>query len=408
MINSISIKNFESHKDTHIELHSGCNVLVGESDNGKSSIIRAIKWNAHNRPQGDSYRSDSLSDSKKDKLKLTEVNIKYDKKNILRARDGASGGVNHYEINDGEPLRALKSDVPDEVQEITRIKDVNIQTQHPSDQYFLIGDKPGQIAKEFNKVAGLVVMDKAIQNINSQVRSCNTLIKVSKLEIDTRLEEIENTEWVDFAKKMASKLEDIEFKIMNKQEICDELDSVIYEINKVDLEIAEYLMVDEAVKEINELKTKQKQLAIKSSEYKKLNNVLDELNKVDNKLTHYDYLVQVNLEIKKLKKYNQTIFDKKSAYNTLFNLIITLNDVNTQLNATTDITEAATALKQLDFKQTEITKYKDEIEKIEAVLEKFSTNKKDLEWVIKTLNEEEITYKEIWINQACPVCGRKG
>ena len=57
MIKEISIKNFQSHKDSHIELSDGVNIIVGASDSGKSSLIRAIKWLATNRPSGESIRS---------------------------------------------------------------------------------------------------------------------------------------------------------------------------------------------------------------------------------------------------------------------------------------------------------------------------------------------------------------
>ena len=127
MIEFISIKNFESHKDTFIELHPGVTVLVGESDEGKSSIIRAIKWNTKNRPQGDTYRNNSIgTKTKEDKEKLTEVKIKYNTGIVSRARDGFSSGINHYQINDQEPLKALRTDIPEEVQEVTKIKDINL------------------------------------------------------------------------------------------------------------------------------------------------------------------------------------------------------------------------------------------------------------------------------------------
>lgn len=41
MIKSISIKNFESHEDTTVHFSKGLNLLVGESNSGKSSIIRS-------------------------------------------------------------------------------------------------------------------------------------------------------------------------------------------------------------------------------------------------------------------------------------------------------------------------------------------------------------------------------
>jgi chromosome segregation ATPase len=42
MLKSLRIINFESHKDTTINFTDGFNVIIGQSDGGKSSIIRAI------------------------------------------------------------------------------------------------------------------------------------------------------------------------------------------------------------------------------------------------------------------------------------------------------------------------------------------------------------------------------
>jgi exonuclease SbcC len=52
MIKSIKIQNFETHIKTHLDLHPGVNVIVGESDEGKSGIIRSIKWNAKKQTAG--------------------------------------------------------------------------------------------------------------------------------------------------------------------------------------------------------------------------------------------------------------------------------------------------------------------------------------------------------------------
>ena len=52
MINSVVVRNFQIHKKTSIEFVSGVNIISGTSDNGKSSLIRAMRWVIENRPQG--------------------------------------------------------------------------------------------------------------------------------------------------------------------------------------------------------------------------------------------------------------------------------------------------------------------------------------------------------------------
>ena len=47
MIDSITIRNFEKHLDTAFNLCEGVNVFQGESDEGKSGIIRSIAWKSN-------------------------------------------------------------------------------------------------------------------------------------------------------------------------------------------------------------------------------------------------------------------------------------------------------------------------------------------------------------------------
>ena len=48
----LTIENFQSHRFTQVEFVPGFNVIVGASDQGKSAIIRALKWLLFNEPRG--------------------------------------------------------------------------------------------------------------------------------------------------------------------------------------------------------------------------------------------------------------------------------------------------------------------------------------------------------------------
>jgi len=363
-LNIIAGKNFETHIDTYIELHPGVNTFVGESDEGKSGIIRQLKWNSKNRPQGDSYINDQLDPkNKKDKLKVTQVDVDYkDSGLVTRARGIKSGGINHYVINDGEPLRALRSDVPDEVQDITRMKDVNIQGQHPSEQYFLLADKPGQVAKMFNKVAGLTIMDDATKDINSQVRTCNTEIKIAEKEIKIRQTEIKDTAWVDDAEKLAKKLKKYKTKIDHKQE-----------------------------------------------EYDKLNDIINHLDEIDEVLArYYDGLDKALFAVSVLKKQKADIDKKNSDLISINHLILDIKSTDSKLSAYSDIDEALKALKSLDLLDDKIINHQATLNEIDWRLEKLKQNEEDLIDVEIDLKETQKEYNIIRTEQECPTCGRKG
>lgn len=54
-VKSIDIENFQSHENTHIDFDMGLNIIIGESNNGKSSILRAMDWVVDNQPLGTDF-----------------------------------------------------------------------------------------------------------------------------------------------------------------------------------------------------------------------------------------------------------------------------------------------------------------------------------------------------------------
>ena len=51
-IKKVKLHNFQSHEDTEFELDDNLNIIVGESNQGKTSMLRAIRWVAENKPSG--------------------------------------------------------------------------------------------------------------------------------------------------------------------------------------------------------------------------------------------------------------------------------------------------------------------------------------------------------------------
>ena len=57
MLKSISIKNYQSHKETDLTFNEGVNVITGTSDSGKTAILRSLSWLINNRPSGDAFKN---------------------------------------------------------------------------------------------------------------------------------------------------------------------------------------------------------------------------------------------------------------------------------------------------------------------------------------------------------------
>lgn len=54
-IKHILIENFQSHARSELTFGPGLNVIIGPSDNGKSAVLRALRWALYNEPRGSEF-----------------------------------------------------------------------------------------------------------------------------------------------------------------------------------------------------------------------------------------------------------------------------------------------------------------------------------------------------------------
>ena len=158
MLKSIRLVNFQGHKDTKIDFSDGDTVIIGSTDSGKSSVLRAIEWVRTNRPLGTSFIHKGESTCK------VELEIVTKSGSIVTAVRERGPGVNSYTV-DGEVLEAPGSGVPEKLQELLNVGELNVQTQ--LDPHFMILDTPGKVAQTINAVTHLEEADRVITKLIS-------------------------------------------------------------------------------------------------------------------------------------------------------------------------------------------------------------------------------------------------
>ena len=265
-IESITIEQFQSHKKTVLELSKGLNVIWGPSDNGKSSIIRGIKWVVLNRPSGDEFRRHNT--------KNTTVTIKSDNSIIQRIRTDTK---NEYKI-ENTIFKALKSAVPEEVSSKLNISEINIQSQH--EVYFLVDKSPGQRSKILNEVAGLEIMDKVLKKTNTDIRSINADIKATNKQILEDQTNILYFDWVTKADKTLKKLEAYQKEIENKELFHEDICDIIAEIEEYE-EIKSEFMSDKCITIIEALSKEEKEIEFVCSEYERIQKTIDQVESLE-------------------------------------------------------------------------------------------------------------------------------
>lgn len=320
MLNEIHIKGFQSHNDSCLSFNPGVNVIIGSSDSGKSSIIRAIKWLTTNRPQGDSFRNEFL-----DAKEVVSVTGSFD--GIVIARE-KSKNINQYtlSVQEGErtveiPYKALRADVPQELQEMTKFKEVNIQSQHPDEQYFMLNLSAGQVAKKFNEVAGLEIMDRAMSKINSMVREVNSDLKHAEKELSDRKDKLDSLEWSVEALKEVEELAVREKKIQTAIVTFQAMEDTVFDIRKIDTELLQYQGVDDVLKDIQKLINRVNEERNLVSNHNGLKTTLRMLSDCDISLRVYEGIdIAFNVITDIEKRFNK-IQEKQFAFTALDTLL---------------------------------------------------------------------------------------
>lgn len=260
MLTDIEITGFQGHKDSTLSLGPGVNVIIGESDSGKSSVVRLLAWIFKNRPKGDGFRNTGLG--KKD---LVSGSVAFDDDSwIVRSKGGKT---NQYEIESGV-MKALRTDVPQEVSAISKIQDVNIQSQHPSEQYFMLTENPGQVAKQFNKVVGLTIMDDTLIKINGNVRNTKHKVDSVNESIDSHKKKIKDLVWTEDASVMLNQLVKDELAINAKIKKSDQLYNIV----------EEYKVMQQEYKKLKGLSHARKDLLVLSDSFGKITDKEKSLN----------------------------------------------------------------------------------------------------------------------------------
>ncbi len=203
MIQKLSLQNFQSHKKTNLEFSDGVNVIIGGSDSGKSSIIRALKWLVWNRPSGEAFRS-TWGGS-------TYVQAIIDDIEITRLRNNTENG---YRLGTQTHFEAIKTDVPEEIIKHLNLNEINLQSQ--LDSHFLLSSTPGDVAKHFNRIAHLDQIDVGLKNIQQWIRGIEQDIRSGESQMTQSTEELKKFAYLEKFEIDVEVLEDMQSKFLQQ------------------------------------------------------------------------------------------------------------------------------------------------------------------------------------------------
>ncbi|NEU29301.1 AAA family ATPase [bacterium LRH843] len=261
---SVRLENFQSHFDTFIEFNHGLNVIVGQSDSGKTAILRGIRWVLYNQPRGTDFLRVGAD--------FVRVTVSFDNGTIIiRERTSSK---NRYTIRkNGEEELVLEGfgvHVPEEVLQahgmgqlrIDHDNELMIHLSQQLDGPFLLEQTSSARAKTLGRISGAHFLDMAIRDMTKDLSQLNQRLKQEQSAIEKLQEELAPYDTLDRMKV--------------------QLDQTEVQINKVKL-----------------LKQKQKKLQLVQQEKERIE--VAEKEAMDSKLL----VQQVDLWLNKLKELNE-------------------------------------------------------------------------------------------------------
>jgi exonuclease SbcC len=169
MITKLKLKNFQKHKDMTIELDRGVNAIVGQSDAGKSAVIRALNHALMN-PTGD-YTTHGEDEFR--------VGVWLDGKVIVRTK---SKSENSYRM-DKDLFESVGKTIPKEIADHIKLSPLNFQNQF--DPPYMLSESGGACAREINSLSRLDMIDTLNQYFSKECRDNNKRLIESCEEMET-------------------------------------------------------------------------------------------------------------------------------------------------------------------------------------------------------------------------------
>lgn len=183
MLTRLCLVNFQKHRRLDVELSPAVTTIAGPSDTGKSAVLRALRWLALNKPQGSSFV--------KKGTKAATVVVEVEGAQVRRKR---GPGANLYRLGE-EEFRSFGTGVPNAVEELLNLNEMNFQRQHDPPFWFSLS--PSQISRELNRIVDLESIDRLQAELRARETRGKAEVEVSRDRLLVARKQVAGLEWVE-------------------------------------------------------------------------------------------------------------------------------------------------------------------------------------------------------------------
>jgi len=323
-IKKVILENFQSHKYTELEFDSGLNVIVGPSDQGKSAIIRGIKWALFNEPAGDFFIREGE----------TECSVTVIFSNNIKVKRYRSKTKNYYYLYDSDGkesvFQGFGSKVPEEITEKISLRKVLLDENIPNlinigeqlEGPFLLSEKNSTRANAIGRLVGVHIIDYALKDTLKDIRSKKMEKKKEEESLEESIRNLSEYDYLDDLIEKANKLKDIKNHIYSKQLKLNELIQRHEQLKQINAEIKYLEVYIEKLKNLEIVDGLRNKLSDKIRNYKYISSKQESLNVIKNSITYNKNLLSYLKDINKIDnnvKRLALLIEKKAKLNNILN-----------------------------------------------------------------------------------------
>lgn len=394
VVKSIEVKNFQSHKNSVVHLDKGVNTFIGRSDYGKSAVMKSFLLVKDNKPDGTNFVSNWLVDEKGKIKDNTEVTVTFeDGTTVTRLK----GKDNKYLVNGSELTAFGRGGVPDEVESLFNLADLNIQTQE--NNFFLFNMSSGEVMRRINTYVDLDLIDSSLSNADKAFRENRRLLSVAeakKEDVDKRLTEYEMLPTLD---KMYDACVKTEFLIENTKSMVKIILDYARRAYDVNLKLNQKEFVD-----LTKIQRKMGHTyeTVKDIEYHKnritiFEKLIDSCKRIEQSLPQD--MKDIEFKIRQLQKLVDETKSVRTKVNRLQSVVVSYGKVKDSIIETPSIDKAWNRLQ-------DVYSVDDKIDSIEMKINAYLTSQEMYKNVVNEIKRLEKEFNDK-MPAVCPLCGSK-
>ena len=412
MIQSLHLKNFGPYKDQFVEFHSGVNVFVGLSSNGKSALLKAFPFVIDNKNPKSADGALGFINRPLERGKVAEVVLSL--KNEAGDSDGSDGSdgsdkiirrkgksINEYQLNDDTPQKAMGVNVPAHISQIINMNSINFHKQ--KDLPFLLDEKPGQVAKQLSQVINLQEIDECTSLAKSTVKENASILKNQQAELENLNGSLNDLDYVQSFKAEVDVYLAARADFIKQDNKFRKVDSIIVEIEELQKQQEELLLITQLDNDICEFELSYNNFVSESDRFDKIVEIVNQLELLVVKTSRCEKLILLGTEIEKVDLNKKQLSEQKEKCENIKICVAKVKDLTQQSEMSIKVEALEPGITQLEKLSIDYSNNCNKFNNIEDCYNKLgelNNSQAVLENTIK-INSEKLSKMQ------CPTCGRK-